>query len=178
MGSDVTSNRLDLVPMSLEFMEALLRDDRKSAQPMVSYRIPPGWPQEIEPTLRFRIDIARAQPETVPLLFRAMVLRADPTVTVGGIGFHGPADSIGMLEIGYVVLPEFRRQGYAREAVLAMLRWAQLDPRVRRFRAAVSPANEPSHHLVTELGFIEVGSQWDERDGEETVYERPSARFS
>ena len=175
---EVTSDRLDLVPMTLEFMEALLRGDRESAQPMVGYRIPAQWPDGIESTLRFRIAIGHEQPQSLPLLFRAMVLRADPRVAIGGIGFHGPADENGMLEIGYVVFPAFRRQGYAREAVLAMLRWAQQDPKVRRFRAAVSPSNEPSRALVTSLGFIEVGSQWDEQDGEETVFERPSVRLA
>jgi len=172
------TDRLQLVPMSLELMEALLRGDRQSARAMVSYQIPAQWPHGIESVLRFRIAIARARPEALPLLFRTMVLRADPDVSVGRIGFHGPVDQNGMLEIGYAVFPAFRRQGYAREAARAMLRWAQLDPAVRRFRAAVSPENEPSLRLVTELGFVEVGSQWDEQDGEETVFERPSARYS
>jgi len=69
------------------------------------------------------------------------------------------------------VFPEYRRRGYAREAVLAMLRWAQRDPGVRRFRASVSPENLPSRNLVAGLGFVEVGTQWDEEDGEEIVFE-------
>jgi RimJ/RimL family protein N-acetyltransferase len=81
-----------------------------------------------------------------------------------------------MLEIGYEVFPPYRRQGYAREAVLAMFRWAQLDPSVMRFRATVSPENAPSRNLVAGLGFTEVGTQWDEEDGEETIFER-SARY-
>jgi hypothetical protein len=36
----------------------------------------------------------------------------------------------------------------------------------------VSPQNVPSRTLVASLGFVEVGSQWDEEDGEETVFER------
>jgi ribosomal-protein-alanine N-acetyltransferase len=172
MNIDVSSNRMDLVPMTLEFMETSLLGDRESAQRMVGYRIPTDWPHGVESTLRFRIAIARAQPETLPLLLRAMVLLADPGVMVGRIGFHGPPDAAGMLEIGYSVFPSYRRQGYAREAVQAMLRWAQHDLAVRRFRASVSPDNLPSRRLVTGLGFTEVGTQWDEEDGEETVFER------
>ena len=52
--TDVSSDRLDLVPMTLELMEALLRGDRESAQPMVGYRIPADWPQGMESMLRFR----------------------------------------------------------------------------------------------------------------------------
>jgi RimJ/RimL family protein N-acetyltransferase len=175
--ADVRSDHLDLVPMSLELMQALQRGNRESAQQMAGYRIPPDWPEGMESVLRFRIAIAREQPETVPLLLRAMVLRADPEVVVGRIGFHGPADDTGMLEIGYEVFAAHRRQGYAREAVVAMFRWAQRDPAVLRFRATVSPENEPSRNLIAGLGFTEVGTQWDEEDGEETIFERPAGQM-
>lgn len=173
---EVSSDRLDLVPMTLELMEALLRGDRESAQAMVDYRISADWPQRMESVLRFRSAIARKQPEALPLLLRAMVLRADPEVAVGRIGFHGPPDEEGVLEIGYEVFPPYRRQGFAREAVLAMLRWVQRDPGVHRFRASVSPENLPSRNLVTAIGFIEVGSQWDEEDGLELVFEQAAGQ--
>jgi len=172
--ADVRTNRLDLLPMSLELMEALLREDLEAAQSMVGYRVPADWPQTMGSVLRFRVAIARVRPETLPLLLRVMVLRADPQVAVGRIGFHGPVDDAGMLEIGYEVFPAYRRQGYAREAVVAMFRWAQADPAVLRFRASVSPQNAPSRNLVEGLGFTEVGSQWDEEDGEETLFELPA----
>lgn len=170
----MSSDRLDLVPMSLELMEALLREDRESAQAMVGYRIPPDWPAGMESVLRFRIAIARERPQALPLLLRAMVLRAEPGLVAGRLGFHGPVDDGGMLEIGYEVFPEYRRRGYAREAVVAMMGWARRDPSVLRFRASVSPQNLPSRNLVTGLGFTEVGSQWDEEDGEETLFELPA----
>lgn len=177
MNAEVTSNRLNLVPMTLEFMEALLGGDRERAQAMVGYQIPADWPQGVESVLRFRVAVARAQPQAVPLLLRAIALRADPAVVVGRIGFHGPADNDGMLEIGYEVFPAYRRRGYAREAVLAMLRWAQGDPAVLRFRASISPQNVPSRRLVGALGFTQVGRQWDELDGEELVFERQAGHI-
>lgn len=177
MNAQVSSDRLDLVTMSLELMEALLRGDLESARREVAYRIPSDWPQVMKSVLNFRVPIARTQPETLPLLLRAMVLRADSEVVVGRLGFHGPADDDGMLEIGYEVFPAYRRQGYAREAVIAMLRWAQRDAAVLRFRATVSPDNEPSRNLIAGLGFIEVGSQWDDEDGEETIFERSAGQM-
>ena len=127
--------------------------------------------------LRFRVAVARAHPESLALLVRAIVLRADPEVMVGRIGFHGPADDDGLLEIGYAVFPEHRRQGYAREAAVAMFGWARRDPAVRTFRASVSPQNLASRNLVVSLGFVEVGSQWDDEDGEETLFERAAGQF-
>ena len=174
--TDVSSEHLGLVPMSLALMQALARGDLQCAQPMVSYRIPPHWPQGMESVLRFRIAIAQARPETLPLLLNVMVLRAAPEVVVGRIGFHGPADENGMLEIGYEVFAPYRRRGYAREAVIAMFDLAARDPAVRRFRATVSPQNLASRRLVTGLGFVVVGTQWDEHDGEETIFERAAGQ--
>ena len=172
----VSSEHLNLVPMSLALMQALARGDLQCAQPMVGYRIPPHWPRAMESVLRFRIAVAQARPDSLPLLLNVMVLRADPEVVVGRIGFHGPADEDGMLEIGYEVFAPYRRRGYAREAVIAMFGWAQRDPAVRRFRATVSPQNLASRCLVTGLGFGQIGTQWDEHDGEETIFERASGQ--
>jgi RimJ/RimL family protein N-acetyltransferase len=157
--------------MSLALMQALGRGDLRCAQPMVGYRLAPHWPAEMESVLRFRIAIAQARPETLPLLLNVMVLRADPEVAVGRIGFHGPADENGRLEIGYEVFAPYRRRGYAREAVIAMFDLAQRDRAVRRFRATVSPQNLASRRLVTGLGLVQIGTQWDEHDGEETIFE-------
>jgi len=43
--------------------------------------------------------------------------------------------------------------------------------------ATVSPENEPSRRLITGLGFTEVGTQWDEEDGEETIFERAAGQL-
>lgn len=170
-GADVVSDRLVMVPMSLELMETLLRGDRDAAQQLVGYRIPDDWPEAVESTLKFRVPVARAYPAALSLLYRVMVLRADPEVVVGRIGFHGPVDEGGMIEIGYEVFPAYRRRGFAREAVVAMFALAERDPAVRRLRASVSPDNLPSRRLVTGLGLVEIGVQWDEEDGEETIFE-------
>ena len=50
----VSTDRLDLVPMSLNLMEALERGDVESAQQLVGYRIPADWPQVMGSVLRFR----------------------------------------------------------------------------------------------------------------------------
>jgi ribosomal-protein-alanine N-acetyltransferase len=49
---------------------------------------------------------------------------------------------------------------------------------VTRVRASVRPDNAPSLRLVRRWGFTEVGEQWDDEDGLETVFEvdaRPRA---
>ena len=90
---------------------------------------------------------------------------------IGSIGFHGPPDSKGRLEVGYSVDPNFRRQGYAREAVEALFDWAYREHGIDRFVASISPTNEPSLRLASGFGFVQIGSQIDEIDGLELVFE-------
>jgi RimJ/RimL family protein N-acetyltransferase len=77
-----------------------------------------------------------------------------------------------MVEIGYAVDPEFRRRGYARAALEALLERAAREPSVRTVRVTISPDNEPSYRLVSQYGFARTGEQWDEEDGLEYIYER------
>ncbi len=92
-------------------------------------------------------------------------------LAVGRAGFHGPPDGDGMVEVGYAVDVEYRRQGYARAALAAMLDRAAHEPGVRVVRASVSPDNTPSLNLIAQFGFVQVGEQWDEEDGLELVHE-------
>jgi RimJ/RimL family protein N-acetyltransferase len=76
-----------------------------------------------------------------------------------------------MVEIGYAVDPAYRRRGYARAALEALLQRAAREPRVRTVRATISPGNVPSYQLASQYGFTEVGEQWDDEHGLEIIYE-------
>jgi RimJ/RimL family protein N-acetyltransferase len=94
-------------------------------------------------------------------------------LAVGRAGFHGPPDADGMVEVGYSIDPQFRRRGYARAALRALLARAAAEPDVRTFRATISPDNVASRDLVLAHGLVEVGEQWDDEDGLEIIYEVP-----
>ena len=94
---------------------------------------------------------------------------------VGNIGFHGEpginaAGALAALEIGYGVRPDRRRQGYATEAVGALLDWAR-GQGISHFVASVAPDNEPSLAIVRKLGFVRTGEHIDPEDGLEHVFE-------
>ena len=98
-------------------------------------------------------------------------------VAVGRAGYHGPPDQSGMVEIGYAVDPEYRRRGYARAALEALLARAAREPQVRTVRVSISPDNTASRNLASQYGFAEVGEQWDEEDGLEIIYEVDAGRY-
>lgn len=167
---DIETRRMRLVSLSAQLLETLLQRDRGRAAELLHARLPAEWPADDDDgLLRLRLTQLGADPESQRWLLRVMVLKSTDDV-VGHIGFHGPPDDLGFVEIGYSVLPAWRRRGLAREAVIAMLEAAAHDG-VVRFRASIGPWNEPSLALTRRLGFLQAGVQWDEEDGEEYVFE-------
>lgn len=99
-------------------------------------------------------------------------------IMIGHIGFHTTpgADylepySPGAVEFGYTVYPAYRRQGYAREAAHARMRWANETHGVTKFVQTISPDNHASQALSAQLGFVPIGSHIDEVDGPEDILE-------
>jgi RimJ/RimL family protein N-acetyltransferase len=167
----IATERLELVWLSPEMIEALL-DGRRDE---LSFAVPEAWPDDHDRRfLAFRLRQTGEDPGRAPWLVRAIVLPESRTM-IGHIGFHGPPGVNARrepeaLEVGYTVFPEHRRQGYATEAVRALLAWAR-EQGVDHFIASVAPQNEPSLRLVRRLGFTEVGRHWDNEDGEELEFE-------
>ncbi len=159
--------------MSPELIDAILAGDWAAAERMLEAPIPPEWRSAGWNWLARRSSEARADPAAVRWFPRVMLLRppgATDATVVGHVGFHGPPDREGRVEIGYTVVSAHRRRGFAEEAVRALLEWCWADHGVRAFRASVGPWNEPSLRLIRKLGFVQVGTQWDEEDGEELVF--------
>ena len=105
--------------------------------------------------------------------FWAMIRRDDDRF----VGICGPLRQVvegrEEIEIGYRVLPAYRRRGYAREMAGTMWAYAASHPDVRVLRATLAPDNAGSRAIVEGAGFRHVGEQDDPEDGLELVYERP-----
>ena len=102
---------------------------------------------------------------------------------VGHAGFHGPPgvngrDLPAALELAYTVFAAYRRRGYAREAVAALLDWARSARGIRHFLASIAPGNEPSTRVVTSIGSVDAGQRWDDEDVLELVFELDAPRSS
>jgi RimJ/RimL family protein N-acetyltransferase len=157
--------------MPSDFIEAVLAGERSTAELIAQFELPAGWPDDRDrPVLRRRREQIIEDPDSQKWLLRAMVLRQHRRL-VGHIGFHGPPRTVGRAELGYSVMPEDRRQGYASEAARAMMAWAAREHGVSSFFVAISPDNQPSLALAAKLGFTRVGEQIDDEDGLECVFE-------
>jgi RimJ/RimL family protein N-acetyltransferase len=80
------------------------------------------------------------------------VVRSDDGVVIGDIGFHGPPDQDGVVTVGYGLAASARGQGYATEALRAVLDWALEQPEVARVEADTTHANLPSQRVMERAG--------------------------
>jgi RimJ/RimL family protein N-acetyltransferase len=167
---DITSERLRLVWMTPGFMRASLAGRRQEAEALAGAILPDWWPDgNGARIISIRLEQMEREPESAEWLLRLMVDIRTSRV-VGYVNFHSPPID-GRAELGYTVFEPFRRQGYASEAARAMLRWANQVHGVAAFVVSISPGNEPSLGLAAKLGFERVGTQYDDVDGEEWVFE-------
>jgi len=80
-----------------------------------------------------------------------------PRALVGAGGYLGPPDEDGIVEIGYSVLPEWQRRGYAGEIASALVARAFALAGVARVIAHTTLENAGSVTVLTRLGFVTAG---------------------
>jgi RimJ/RimL family protein N-acetyltransferase len=161
------------VQLSPAALTALIDGDLPAAaaaagHPLSDFLLTESWLWEIR-----RNQIAQ-DPASADWIARAAVAEPEDVV-VGHGGFHGPPDEHGTVEVAYSVDPAYRRRGYARAILAALLERADADPAVHVVRASISPDNTGSLATIAGLGFTKAGEQWDPEDGLELVFLRPAA---
>ncbi len=153
--------RLELVPATVELVQAELRDSEDFGR-LLDAQVPAGWPPELYDRAAAEYTIARVEDgaEQMGWWLHYIVMKAtslDARLVIGTCGFKGPAAADGTVEIGYGILAEFRRQGYAVEAVNGLLLQAFRHPEVTRVIAETLPDRMPSIGVLRESGFHYVG---------------------
>lgn len=79
-----------------------------------------------------------------------LFLKNEPATLIGIAGVVNGEES-GLGEVSYAILPEYRRQGYAYEAVKAVLEYGR-EAGFTRFIARIDADNEPSVRLARKVG--------------------------
>jgi RimJ/RimL family protein N-acetyltransferase len=166
-----------IVHLSGPVFRALAHGDLTAANaaspvPLSEYFISPDWTG----VWKIRSEQVEEDPASAAWV-TGVIWDEQQQMAVGRAGYHGPPDLAGMVEIGYAVDPEYRRRGYARAALEALLERAAREPDVRTVRVSISPDNIPSYALASQYGFAKIGEQWDEEDGLENIYEVPADQY-
>ena len=143
--------RLELLPLTLEFCEAIVDGDRPRARRELGLDLS-EWPAGSEVDRAFPSYAARLceDPSTAAWQGRAMVVRESEEIA-GSANFKGaPRD--GIVEAGYQLIPRFRGNGYAREALGALVERAFAEPTTEEVVAVIHPDNTPSIAVAESVG--------------------------
>jgi ribosomal-protein-alanine N-acetyltransferase len=116
--------------------------------------ISPAWLEQL-----------RVSTEADPWLHGFAVVHRERGLVIGGIGFVGPPDGDGVVEIAYGVAPDFQGQGYATEAAQAGVGFAVGSGRVKTVAAHTLRTGAASMRVLAKCGFTRVGEIIDPVDG-------------
>jgi RimJ/RimL family protein N-acetyltransferase len=170
----LTTDRLELVPITLPMVEAVMAGDRARAEAIAEARFPEAWPGEALVASAFPASLSaiRADPDKRLWGDTLLLSRTGERRVIGSVIFHGRPDD-GVAEVGYGVEEGSQGHGYATEGTLACVHWALAQPGVRAVSAVTFAAHRASVRVIEKLGMVLVGTRDHQMLGELLVYQTP-----
>ncbi|MEW5990513.1 MAG: GNAT family N-acetyltransferase [Chloroflexota bacterium] len=158
----IRTARLDLIALSEPFVAFLVAGDARAAAGEIGARVGPWLASQRDHVVQLHLAEAAGRAAGFAGLGWLIVL-ADRSRrhVIGSIGFHGPPDDRGRLEVGCRIHPMYRGRGYAAEALAAVLASATTRFGITRFLVVV-----PSPGTALDLVPIEISSRSGSSSGE------------
>ncbi|HSJ15043.1 MAG TPA: GNAT family N-acetyltransferase [Longimicrobiales bacterium] len=152
----IETARLKLIPATLEMLRAELVSPGELAA-IARMDVAAEWPPELydRDPIEFTIRRLEAAPSEAEWWLHYFVRKAEAgsrEEAIGSGGYKGPPVH-GTVEIGYSIVPGYRRQGYATEAAAGLTRHAFETPEVARVVAETLPELTASIAVLERCGF-------------------------
>ena len=157
----IRTERLDLVPASLELLRAELAS-AKHLEAALGAHVPEDWPPGEYDRAALAFFCSRLEAEGPPsadwYVWYAVrrARKGGKGLLIAAAGFLGPPRA-GRAEIGYSVIPSARNRGFASEIVQALTEFA-FGQGVGRVVAHTSDSNPASAHVLLRCGFLRAGA--------------------
>lgn len=154
----LTTPRLILIPSTPELARAdLIGPEELSA--VLGAPVARGWPPEYydAPAIEHSLSMMGQNPGKREWNFYYISLRSSARLVIGVGGYKGPPSEDGTVEIGYSIVPDQQRRGFATEAAAALVGRAFEDPAVSRVIAETLPGLAPSIAVLERNGFRLLG---------------------
>ena len=142
----IVTERLELIPATA----GMLRDD-DAGVPYAG-----GWPPELFDAGAVKWTLQRLDAGGDPAWYTYYFVRRHDPLVIGVGGYTGPPVN-GEVEIGYGVMPEHQRRGYATEATRGLVSRAFEHDEVERVIAHTLPGLVPSIGVLEKCGFRFTG---------------------
>lgn len=161
----IQTTRLQLLPCTLKYFEALLHGNEALAQ-ILGIDVPEHWTEFPEMVL-VAYDKLRNDPALLGWFFYLAIHKADNRL-IGTGGFKGRPTPDGVVEIGYEVSADYREQGYATEMAEVLIRFAFNHSYVQKviahtleeYNAAVKVLQKAGMRFAGAVNGTDAGELW------------------
>jgi RimJ/RimL family protein N-acetyltransferase len=157
---NIQTDRLELIAITPSMLRADFTKSPEFSQ-LTHAEVPDDWPAEGWDKDAY--DYLFARMEKYPdyrgwSRYIGVKVRNRGRVTLAGAcGLTEPIELTGDPEIGYGLLPAFQHQGYATEAVAALVAWIFEHPHVHSVNAQTFPGLQASIRVLVKNGFQFAG---------------------
>jgi [ribosomal protein S5]-alanine N-acetyltransferase len=156
----IRTARLELIPATPELTRAALAGPPTLATSLGAV-VPATWPPEFldPPALEFTLARLAEGPPQAGWWLHFVILSQGATgrTLIGSAGFKGPPAADGTVEVGYGIVRDHQRRGYASEAVHGLIDHAWAIPAVQRIIAETYPELIGSIGVLRKCGFRLIG---------------------
>lgn len=165
--SPIHTSRLTLIAATTRHLRTELESYEQLGE-LLCAAVPSSWPPGMydRDAMQFFLEKSLQGGDAVTGWYGWYAIRREqaeqPALLIGSIGYFGPPNSEGVVEIGYSVVPEVRGKGYAREMAEAIMMLAWRDERVGMVVAEAHETNLASRRVLEHCGFKMFGAGREE----------------
>ena len=154
------TERLLLIPATITMLEAAIASHEALAAALGA-DVPNSWPPDLLDSEALAYTINQLQlgedQQAWWMYFVCTIDTGGAPRLIGSVGYKGPPLSDGTVEVGYGIVGDHQRRGFATEATRALLVEAFSHEAVKRVIAETLPILEPSIGVLKKVGFSFVG---------------------
>ncbi len=153
----IQTQRLELLPCSLEVAQAAIAKNTPLVEKHLAAFVPEEWyTADVQGFLPTYMKMLEADPSHLGYGVW-LIIRTDDSTLIGDVSFGGKSEVEDSLELGYEVLRAYHNQGYATEAVQALVDFAFTQLEIKKVTAHTPEDNAASIQIMEKLGMQNLG---------------------
>lgn len=133
-----------------------------------------GYPSQF--SLEVMDLLAGAREDEADRFTPHFMVRCEDHAVIGEIGWHHTQDDPATVRIGYSIVEPSWGNGYATDAVTALVAYLLCNPEIDHVVADTFPDHIASRRVMEKAGMLETGTRLDVEDGETVELVRYEAR--
>lgn len=152
------TERLILLPFTIQICKNIINGDFSDLNKL-GFKKGKSWPDNdvIETLPKIIENLSKVES---PTGFESwMIIKNDTLEVIGDAGFKGYNYEEENIDIGYGIIEEERRKGYAEEAVTTLINWAFSNQIIKEITARCLTNNISSINLLKKFNFLEIKTE-------------------